>query len=126
MATLKKRRNGDGSTSWDTMVRVVGYPATGKSFRSKLAAELWAARTEPAAKGGTLATARGMTLSNIIDEDLPRLTNPTASVFAYWREHLGDVRLDKITPEQIALHRDLLLGELSFWRSSINEALHHK
>ena len=52
MATFSKRRNGDGSTSWDAMVRVVGYPATGKSFRSKLAAELWAARTEAAAGMG--------------------------------------------------------------------------
>jgi integrase len=52
-----------------------------------------------------------MTLNNLIDEALPRLTNPTAAVFAYWREHLGDVRLDKITPEQIALHRDRLLGQ---------------
>jgi hypothetical protein len=40
MATLSKRRNGDGSTSWDAMVRIVGYPATGRSFRTKLAAEL--------------------------------------------------------------------------------------
>ena len=110
MATFTKRRNGDGSTSWDAMVRVVGYPATGKSFRTKLAAELWAARTEAAAKGGTLASARGMTLGHLLDEALPRLTNPTAAVFAYWREQLGDVRLDKITPELIALHRDRLLG----------------
>jgi len=111
MATRKKRRNSDGSTSWDAMVRVVGYPATGKSFRSKLAAELWAARTEAAAKGGTLASSRGMALSNLIDEALPRLSNPTMAVFTYWREQLGDVRLDKLTPEMIALHRDRLLGE---------------
>jgi integrase len=110
MATFSKRRNGDGSTSWDAMVRVVGYPATGKSFRTKLAAELWAARTEAAAKGGTLAFARGMTLGHLIDESRTRLTNPTAAAFAYWREHLGDVRLDKITPELIALHRDRLYG----------------
>lgn len=45
MATISNRRNGDGSTSWDAMVRVVGYSATGKSFRTKLAAELWASRT---------------------------------------------------------------------------------
>ena len=29
MASITKRRNGNGSTSWDAMVRVVGYPATG-------------------------------------------------------------------------------------------------
>lgn len=110
MATLCKRRNGDGSTSWDAMVRIVGYPATGKSFRSKLAAELWAARTEAARKGRTVASARGMTLGHLLDEALPRLINPTAAVFAYWREQLGEMRLDRITPEQIAMHRDRLLG----------------
>ena len=110
MASITRRRNGDGSTSWDALVRVVGYPATCKSFRSKLAAELWAAQTEAAARGGTLAASRGLTFGRLLDEALPRLTNPTTAVFAYWREHLGDVRLDKITPELIALHRDLLLG----------------
>lgn len=110
MASIKTRRNTNGSMSWDAMVRVVGYPATGKSFRTKLAAELWAAHTEARAKGGTFANARGMTLAQLIDEALPRLTNPTAAAFAYWREYLGDVHLDKITPEQIALHRDRLLG----------------
>jgi integrase len=110
MATFSKRRNADGSTSWDAMVRVVGYPPTGKSFPSKLAAELWAARTEAARRGRTLASARGMTLGQLIDDALPRLTNPTTAVFAYWREQLGDVRLERITPELIALHRDRLLG----------------
>jgi len=110
MASFNKRRNGDGSTSWDAMVRVVGYPSRTKSFRTKLAAELWAARTESAAKGGTLASAKGMTLAQLLDDALPRLTNPTASAFAYWREHLGDLRLEKITPELIASHRNLLLG----------------
>ena len=110
MATFSKRRNGDGSTSWDALVRVVGYPAIGRSFPTKLAAELWAARTEAARRGRTVASARGMTLGHLIDDALPRLTNPTTAIFAYWREELGDVRLDRITPEQIALHRDRLLG----------------
>ena len=102
MASITKRRNGDGSTSWDALVRVVGYPATGKSFRTKLAAELWAARTEAAAKGGTLASSRRMTFGQLLDEALPRLSSPTAAIFAYWREHFGDMRLEKITPEHVA------------------------
>jgi len=111
MATFRKRRNGDGSTSWDATVRVVGYPAIARSFRTKLAAELWAARTEAAAKGGTLACSRrGMTFGHLLDETLPRLTNPTVAAFAYWREQLGNLRLYKVTPELIALHRDCLLG----------------
>jgi hypothetical protein len=91
--TMTKRRNGDGSTSWDAMVRIVGYPPIGRSFRTKIQANLWAARTEAAAKGGTLSCARGMTLAHLIDEALPRLTKPTAAAFTYWREQLGDMRL---------------------------------
>jgi hypothetical protein len=105
MATFSKRRNGDGSTSWDAMVRVVGYPTTSKSFPTKLAAELWAARTEAARRGRTVASAHGMTFGHLIDDALPRLTNPTAAIFAYWRAELGDVRLDKITPELISRFR---------------------
>lgn len=110
MASISKRRNGDGSIRWDAMVRRTGYPASGKSFRTKLEAELWAARTEAAARDGHLTHARGMTLTDLMDEALPRLTNPTPAIFGYWREHLGTVRIDKITPELIAVHRDRLLG----------------
>jgi integrase len=110
MATFSKRRNGDGSTRWDAMVRVVGYPAIGKSFPTKLAAQLWAARTEEARRGRAVASTRGTTLGQLIDDALPRLTNPTAVAFSYWREQFGDLRLDRITPELIALHRDRLLG----------------
>jgi integrase len=110
MATFRKRRNGDGSTSWDALVRVVGYPAIGRSFPTKLAAELWAARTEAARRGRTLAFTRRMSFGQLLDEALPRLTNPTAGVFAYWREQLGNMPLERITPELIALYRDRLLG----------------
>jgi len=110
MATISKRRNGDGSTSWNAMVRIVGHPAKGKSLRTKHEAELWAARTEAAIRGRTLVSAGSMTLTDLIDSGLPKLRNPTSVVFDYWREHLGDVRLDRITPELIAAHRDRLLG----------------
>ena len=114
MATFRKRRNGDGSTSVDALVRVVGYPAIGRSFRTKLAAELWASRTETARKGrtGGGVCRRGMTFAHLLDDALPRLTNPTVAIFAYWREALGDVPLDKIesAPDLIAHHRDRLLG----------------
>lgn len=110
MASITKRRNRDGSTSWDAVVRVTGFPTVGKSFNTKLAAELWAATTDARAKGGTLVQSRGMTLGQLIDEALPRLKNPTDAIFGYWREHLGDVRLDRLTPDMIAHHRDRLPG----------------
>ena len=51
MATFNKRRNRDGSTRWDATVFVTGYPRTTKSLPTKLAAELWASRTEDARRG---------------------------------------------------------------------------
>jgi hypothetical protein len=113
MATFKKRRNRDGSTVWDTTVRIIGYPSQGRTFGTKLKAELWAAKTETAAKGGTLVASRGMTFAMLLDEGLPKLINPNVAAFAYWHEQLGDMRLDKLarSPELIAPHRDRLLGE---------------
>ena len=109
MASITKRRNGDGSTRWDALVRVTGFPATCKSFRTKLAAELWASRTETRFKGGRTGPAR-LTLAQLMEDALPRLTNPTEAVFAYWRAEVGELRRDKMTPELIAAHRDRLLG----------------
>ena len=63
MATISKRRNGDGSTSWDASVFVTGFPRVGKSFRTKLAAELWSSRLEAARKGRSIAPSRGMTIA---------------------------------------------------------------
>ena len=55
-----RRRARDGSTSWFVQVRVQGYPAACRTFRTKAEAELWSARTEAAARGRTLAVSRGM------------------------------------------------------------------
>ncbi|HWZ69928.1 MAG TPA: hypothetical protein VN326_00435, partial [Casimicrobiaceae bacterium] len=92
MATYSKRRNGDGSTSWDATVRVVGYPSSTRSFPTKLGAELWASRTQAARKGRSIAHSGRMTLNHLLDEGVPRLQNPTTAIFAYWREQLGDLR----------------------------------
>lgn len=110
MASIARRRNRDGSTSWDATVRVVGYPTACKTFSTKLEADLWASRIEAAAKGRTLTLARGMTLAQLIDEALPKLDRPVSAAVAYWREQVGSLRLIDVTPQLIALHRDRLLG----------------
>jgi len=68
MASIARRRNRDGSSSWDTTVRIVGYPTQCQSFPTKLEANLWASRMEAAARGRTLALARDMALAQLIDE----------------------------------------------------------
>lgn len=110
MASISRRRNRDGSASYDVTVRIVGFPTACKSFGTKLEAELWAGRIESAAKGRTLTLARDMTLAQLIDEATPKLDKPVAAAFGYWREQLGTLRLIDLTPQMVAIHRDLLLG----------------
>jgi integrase len=110
MASIARRRNRDGSSSWDATVRIVGHPTACKSFPTKLEADLWASRIEAAAKGRTLALAREMTVAQLIDEGTPKLIKPVAAAFAYWREQIGDLRLMMVTPQIIGAHRDMLLG----------------
>lgn len=110
MASISKRQRARGAISWDAMVRVRGYPTRCKSFRTRLEAEQWAARTEAAAYGRTLVLGRDLTLAALIDEATPKLRRPVAAALRYWREHLGDLRTRDVTPSVIARHRDLLLG----------------
>ena len=110
MATLIRRRTRDGALRWFAQVRVTGYPIACRTFRTQAEANSWIARTEDAARGRTLAVSRGMTVEQLIDDAVPRLRNPIASAFAYWREAIGTLRLIDVTPNVIAVHRDLLLG----------------
>jgi integrase len=110
MATLHRRRNRDGSTTWDVTVRRTGHPTACKSFPTKLEAELWSARLESRLAGRTMAIARDMTFADLLDEALPRLRHPVAAAFAYWRAALGPLRLCDISPALLVLHRDRLLG----------------
>jgi len=110
MASIARRRNRDSSPSWDATVRVVGYPAACKSFRTKLEAELWASRTQAAAQGRTLVLVRNMTLGQMLDEVMPRLRRPVKAAFAYWRAAIGHLPLADVSTTLIATHRDALLG----------------
>jgi hypothetical protein len=71
--------------------------------------DLWAARMEAAATGRTLALSKSMTVDQMLDEVVPKLNNPVACAFDYWREAIGSLRLIDVLPI-IAKHRDLLLG----------------
>jgi integrase len=110
MASFKKRALKRGGTAWDAMVRVRGYPPNGKTFRTRLEAEQWAARIEAAAHGRTLILGRDVTLATLIDEAIPRLKRPIPAALAYWRRELGDLRLRDVTPTLLAQHRDRLVG----------------
>ena len=66
MASIIRRRNRDGSASYDVTVRIVGFPTACQSFSTKLEAEGWAARIESTARGPKLTFVRQMTLAQLI------------------------------------------------------------
>jgi hypothetical protein len=72
MATITKRKGRDRGVSWGVRVRVNGYATLSKTLPATLEAQRWAALTEAAARGRTLALSRDATLADLIDEYTPR------------------------------------------------------
>jgi hypothetical protein len=108
VASFTREQLRDGTEVWDVCIRRRGYPTIGRRFKTLLAGQIWAERTEASLKGEVLP--HRMTFDQLCVEGLPRLTNPATAAFAYWRNHLGNLRLDRITPTMVAMHRDQLLG----------------
>lgn len=69
MASIYKRKNDDGSSSWRAVIRIKGHPSVCKSFERKQAAEDWAQETERSIKRGQFnfeATKQRYTYSDLI------------------------------------------------------------
>ena len=99
---ISKRRRKDGGLSWDTTVRVRGYPTRCMSFRTRFEAEAWSSRIEAAAHGRTLVLSRDITMAQLLDETTPKLRRPVAAALNYWRSTLGRLRTRDVTPSIIA------------------------
>jgi integrase len=110
MASITKRVGRAGRVTWGVRVRINGYATLSKSFPTKLEAQRWAALTEAAARGRTLAVSRDATLADLIDEYAPKAKKSTKPLLRYWRDALGNLRLRDVSPVLVAKHRDQLLG----------------
>jgi len=76
MATIQKRKNADGTTSFRAMVRKRGFPHVTETFTSKTRAEAWAKRMEVAIEEGSAVSAEGhrTTLKEALDRYLREIT----------------------------------------------------
>jgi integrase len=110
MATITKRKNANGTTSYIAQVRRIGYPSITRAFNTKLAAEIWSTGKEEQARNGTLTAADRMTFIDLLAVVEPRLDRPYKAAVEYWRNALGPLRLARITPALLDAHRDQLLG----------------
>lgn len=119
MATIEKRQDSTGTTTYRAKVRIKGYPAQSATFDRLSKAKEWAKITEAAIKEGRhfkTAEAKRHTLADMIDRYI-RSVLPQKSASSqthqeqqlyWWKEQLGDRLLSDMTPALIAEYRDRL------------------
>ena len=122
MATIVKRTDSTGATSWQAKIRMKGYPAQSQTFPRKTDAQRWANSTEAAIlEGRHFATteAKRHTVGDLLDryvkDILPtkkaKTQEPQVQQLAWWKDRIGGKTLADCTPVLIAECRDALTHE---------------
>lgn len=116
MATIQKRKNDDGTTSYRVMIRLKGFPTTSATFARLTDAREWGTKTETEMKAGRyFGVSKRKTLSDMLDKYAkfaePRLKSwvGVKARLEWWRAKAGIEMLQSITPARIADLRDALL-----------------
>lgn len=117
MATVQKRKNDDGTTSYRVMVRLKGHPTATATFGRLTDAREWAKTTEADMKAGRYFSASKLkTLGELFDkyavaaEHRLKSWDGVKSRLDWWRAKAGSEMLQNITPARIAEWRDELLA----------------
>ena len=117
MASIRKRANKDGSTTYRVDVRLKGFPPQRASFKRLTDARKWAGQTEAAIQEGRYfktTEARKHTLADAIDSYkesvLPtkRDGKKQESQLDWWSDELGPYTLADISPALLGEARDKL------------------
>lgn len=120
MATIRKRLNGDGTTSYEVQVRLRGAPAETKTFERIGAAKRWAVARENEIRERRvfgLQAQHERTVSEMVkryvESHLPQLKSEhdqdqRTTQLAWWCQHIGSYTLAQVTPGVISELRDLL------------------
>ena len=121
MATIRPRKNKDGSTSFHVMVRMTGYPTSTKTFSTRRLAQRWATKTEASMIEGRHfkeAAAGRRTLGEAIDrymqEAVPKKRGGGAMhtiCLRWWKAKLGGLRLSDVTADVLTAQRTKLANE---------------
>ena len=119
MASIERRKNKEGKTSYRVKVRLKGYPAQSASFERRSDAKNWAQLTESAIKEGRhfkTTEAKRHTLAEVVDRYIqdvlptkPKSEKAQKRQLLWWREAIGSYLLADVTPSLVAEQRDKLL-----------------
>lgn len=117
MATIQKRKNDDGTTSYRVMIRLKGFPSTSATFNRLTDAREWGTKTETEMKAGRyFGASKHKTLSDMLDKYETSAAHRLKSWkgvkarLDWWRAKAGVEMLQSITPARIAELRDVLLA----------------
>ncbi|MBN2479722.1 MAG: site-specific integrase [Parachlamydiales bacterium] len=124
MATIQKRKNKNKTLSYRVMIRPKdGLPPTYKTFPTYQEAKDWAIQEEARRRQGVYfpeQARKKRILSELIDRYiecvLPLNTKSSKDVsrhLQWWKNKIGKFSLNHITPDIIAKHRKMLLGEIT-------------
>ena len=110
MATITKRVDASGKTSYMVQVRLTGFAPETATFSTRTYAKAWATKIEADMREGRHFGAN----KRHIFADLAKAYEPHAKDkerLTYWIGVFGNSKLDAITPAKIAKQRDQLLTE---------------
>ena len=122
MATIERRVWKDGAISYRVKVRLQGDKPRTRTFRRKSDAEAWAKAAETDLSRGTYVPTtsdRRRLVSDLIDctikDHLPTKRNNKSafkveSYLAWWKDELGEITLERLTPQRISEARAKLLA----------------
>lgn len=121
MASIRKRKNKNGTTSYRVEVRLKGFPPQRATFSRLTDARIWGQQTESAIRENRYfktAESRKHTFAELIDrynKDViplkPEWAKGQQSQLIWWKEKLGSYVLGDVTPSRIIECRDTLLNE---------------
>lgn len=122
MATIRERKAASGSVSYHVQVRLRGFPPQSATFPRKTDARTWAASVESSLRERRYMPhleAQKHTAREALDryerEVLPRKRPGTVYTqsrqLAWWRDHIGDMRLCDVTPSVIVEMRTKMLTQ---------------
>ncbi|WP_020401172.1 tyrosine-type recombinase/integrase [Kordiimonas gwangyangensis] len=122
MATIRQRKNRDGSKSWQVQIRRKGHAPISRTFDSKRDAEQWSRGQERSMDLGEykdLKVAQGLSLADALDryvETRERSGKPLSAqsmrMVSKWKRHrLASVSLAHLTAADLAQWRDERLAE---------------
>jgi integrase len=121
VASIRERKNKDGSIHFQVQIRLKGHPPEVGYFKRKTDAQKWAQKTEVEILEGRYfktSESKKRTLGDLIDKymqvKLPARGRDKETVgpqLEWWKQTLGAYTLANITPQMITEQKDTLLSQ---------------